>query len=181
MKKKVWKAAARLGGSMFLLVIFILAFIILSSRFTGAEPSIFGYQIKAVLSGSMEPVFQTGSIISIKQADDTDSYKKGDIITFQMEEKLITHRIIEVSNKNGQVSYKTKGDNNDGPDMWMVPSGSVIGKYTGFTVPYAGYALNVTQSKEASALLLFIPGLILFASALFSIIKAARKLDVERA
>ena len=181
MKKKVWKAAARLGGSMFLIVIFILAFIILSSRFTGAEPSIFGYQIKAVLSGSMEPVFKTGSIISIKQTDDNETFNKDDIITFQMEEKLITHRIIEVMNKDGQVSYKTQGDNNDGPDMWTVPSSSVIGKYTGFTIPYAGYALNITQSKEASALLLFIPGLLLFASALFSIIKSARKLDAERA
>ncbi|WP_425590484.1 signal peptidase I SipW [Fictibacillus sp. b24] len=181
MMKKVLKITMKLMSSAFVVVICLLAFMILSSRVSGAEPSVFGYQIKAVLSGSMEPIFQTGSIISIKQAENPDSFKKGEIITFQMEDKLITHRIVGVHHKNGQVSYDTKGDNNDGADMWSVPSNDVIGSYTGFTIPYAGYALNVTQSKEASALLLFIPGLFLFGSAVFSIVNAARKLDVEKA
>nr|WP_137791587.1 signal peptidase I [Bacillus sp. E(2018)] len=179
--KRLLKITTKLASSSFIILLCLLAFIILSSRVSGAEPSFFGYQIKAVLSGSMEPSFQTGSIISIKQADDTTTFKKGDIITFQMEDKLITHRIIDVENKSGQVSYNTKGDNNDGPDMWSVPLNDVIGSYTGFTIPYVGYALNVTQSKEASALLLFIPGFFLFSSAVFSIVKAARKLDVEKA
>lgn len=181
MMKNVLKLTMKLLSSTFVVFICLFAFIILSSRVSGAEPSVFGHQIKAVLSGSMEPVFQTGSIISIKEAEDRNSFKKGEIITFQMEDKLITHRIIEIQNKNGKISYETKGDNNDGPDMWTVPSNDVIGSYTGFTIPYAGYALNVTQSKEASALLLFIPGLLLFGSAVFSIVKAARRLDVEKA
>ncbi|MFD1359908.1 signal peptidase I SipW [Fictibacillus halophilus] len=178
--KKLLKIATKLVSSALLIIICFLAFIILSSRFSGTETTIFGYQIKAVLSGSMEPVFQTGSVITIKLADDPSSFDKGDIITFHMEEKLVTHRITEVKNKNGQVSYLTKGDNNDGPDMWSVKSSDVIGKYTGFTVPYLGFALNLTQSKEASALLLFIPGLLLFVTALISIVKAARKIDLEK-
>ncbi|MBH0171234.1 signal peptidase I SipW [Fictibacillus sp. 18YEL24] len=181
MTKKLLKFTTKLASTSFIMLLCLLAFIILSSRVSGSEPSVFGYQIKAVLSGSMEPIFQTGSIISIKQADDTTTFKNGDIITFQMEDKLITHRIIDVENKKGQISYRTKGDNNDGPDMWSVPANDVIGSYSGFTVPYIGYALNVTQSKEASALLLFIPGFLLFSSAVFSIVKAARKLDVEKA
>ncbi|MED1864164.1 signal peptidase I [Fictibacillus nanhaiensis] len=180
MTKRLLKFTTKLASTSFIVLLCFLAFIILSSRISGAEPSVFGYQIKAVLSGSMEPIFQTGSIISIKQVDNT-TFKKGDIITFQMEDKLITHRIIDIENKNGQVSYRTKGDNNDGPDMWSVPLNDVIGSYTGFTIPYIGYALNVTQSKEASALMLFIPGFLLFSSAVFSIVRAARKLDVEKA
>jgi signal peptidase len=78
------------------MIICFLAFIVLSSRLTGGEPQLMGYQVKAVLSGSMEPVFQTGSVISIKLGKDPSSYKKGDIITFQMEDKLITHRIIKI-------------------------------------------------------------------------------------
>ncbi|MBH0158130.1 signal peptidase I [Fictibacillus sp. 5RED26] len=181
MTKRLLKFTTKLASTSFIVLLCLLAFIILSSRVSGSEPSVFNYQIKAVLSGSMEPIFQTGSIISIKQTDDNTTFEKGDIITFQMEDKLITHRIIDVENKNGQIFYHTKGDNNDGPDMWSVPSNDVVGSYTGFTIPYAGYALNVTQSKEASALLLFIPGFLLLSSAVFSIVKAARKLDVEKA
>ncbi|WP_108670756.1 signal peptidase I SipW [Peribacillus acanthi] len=178
--KKILMVAYRLIGGSFLFIVCILAMIVLSSRLSGGEPTILGHQVKAVLSGSMEPTFKTGSIISIKLADNTTKYKKGDIITFQKDQKLITHRIISVVNENGNVSYKTKGDNNDGPDLWKVSSQDVIGKYANFTIPYIGYAMNVANSKVGSALLLFIPGLLLFISAVRSIIVAAKDLETKK-
>lgn len=168
-------------GCIFLIVVCFLAFVVLSSRISGEEPTILGYQVKAVLSGSMEPIFQTGSIISIKLGTNHSTYQKGDIITFRMEEKIITHRIMDVNKENGQTWYKTKGDNNDAPDLWTVSSQDVVGMYTGFTIPYFGYALNYANSKTGSALLLIVPGVLLIISSLRSILGAKKELEVNNA
>jgi len=180
MQKKLWKIASSIIGCLFLIVVCFLAFVVLSSRISGEEPTILGYQVKAVLSGSMEPTFQTGSIISIKLGTNHSTYQKGDIITFRMEEKIITHRIMDVIKENGQAWYKTKGDNNDAQDLWTVSSQDVVGKYTGFTIPYFGYALNYANSKAGAALLLIVPGVLLIISSLRSILSAKKELEVNK-
>jgi len=127
----------------------------------------------------MEPTFQTGSIISIKLKNNQTIYQKGDVITFHKDKELITHRITEVQKKSGKVMYKTKGDNNNAQDLWVVSSEDVVGKYTGLTIPYLGYAMDFTKSKEAGALLLIIPGLLLVISAIHSINSAKKELEVK--
>lgn len=181
MRKKIWSIVSSVIGSVSVIIVCLAAFVVLSSRISGGEPTVLGYQVKAVLSGSMEPTFQTGSIISIKLGNQRTSYEKGDIITFYMEEKLITHRIIDVIEENGKAAYKTKGDNNDGPDLWTVPSQNIVGKYTNLTIPYIGYALNYANSKAGSALLLIIPGVLLIISALRSIMVAKKDLESSKA
>lgn len=155
--------------------------LVLSSKASGGEPTILGYQMKTVLSGSMEPTFLTGSIITIKLANTHTNYEKGDVITFRDEEKLITHRIIEVKKVNGQTLYKTKGDNNDAPDLGLVLSKNVVGKYTNVTIPFAGYLVNYATSKTGSALLLIIPGILLVLSAARSIIGAMKEVEMKNA
>ncbi|MFP7297141.1 signal peptidase I SipW [Neobacillus niacini] len=180
MAKKLQKAVSRILSSMFIIIVCLLALVVLSSRISGGTPTILGHQVKAVLSGSMEPAFQTGSIIAIQIKDQHSSYKKGDVITFQMDGKLITHRIIDVKKQNGQAVYKTKGDNNDGADRWSVTPQNVIGMYKGFHIPYVGYALNYSSSKLGSALLLFVPGLLLLISAIRSINGAKQELEAGK-
>ncbi len=159
----------------------IFAFAVISSKASGGEPTIFGYQLKTVLSGSMEPTFQTGSIIAIKPAESSSKYDKGDVITFRdKDDKIITHRIIEVEQVNGKMMYTTKGDNNDGADLDPVLSQNVIGKYTEFTIPYVGYLLNYANSKAGAALLLVVPGVILVLYSIFSVYKAIREIDGKK-
>ncbi|MGM0854740.1 MAG: signal peptidase I SipW [Bacillota bacterium] len=181
MQKKILRSVSSIFGFIFLIVVCLLAFVVLSSRISGGEPTILGYQVKAVLSGSMEPTFQTGSIISIKLGTDHSTYQEGDIITFRIEDKIVTHRIVDVKQENGQAWYKTKGDNNGAPDLWTFSSQNVVGKYTGFTIPYAGFALNFANSKAGSALLLIIPGILLMISSLRSIVSAKKELEVNNA
>lgn len=70
-----------------------------NARISGEAPSIFGYQIFRVSSGSMEPELMIGDVILVKEAEPTD-IQKGDIITYKGEEgdfadKFITHKMIE--------------------------------------------------------------------------------------
>jgi signal peptidase I len=176
--KRVWKIASNiLTGLLFLLLIFMI-FIVVSSKASGGEPNFLGYQLKTVLSGSMEPTFMTGSVIAVKPLENAVKLKKDDIITFkESEDKLITHRIIEVKKSGEQTLYVTKGDNNRSKDSNPVIAQNIVAKYTGFTIPYVGYFLDYAKSKTGSALMLILPGLLLLAYSGISIFKAIKDLE----
>ncbi|MBS2969628.1 signal peptidase I [Metabacillus sp. KIGAM252] len=116
------------------------------------------FHLKNVLSGSMEPVFSTGSMILIKKLEAKEVLQKGEIITFKTKDEiLITHRIHEVLNNQ---TYRTKGDANDGIDRELVKRENIVGSYTGLTIPFAGYLFIYIQSNTSSFLvLLILPGL----------------------
>jgi len=179
--KKIFQLTGRVLSGIVLVLMCCLVVLVLSSKASGGEPTIFGYQIKVVLSGSMEPTFKTGSIIAIKLGDGKNSYQKKDVITFKDGEKLITHRIIGIKKVNGHQLYQTKGDNNDAPDMNLVMHQNVIGKYTNFTIPYMGYVINFANSKIGAALLLIIPGIILVLSSGWSILRTMKEVEVKSA
>lgn len=171
--------SSTLSTLMFMVFVLLVAAVVISKA-SGGEPAFFGYQIKTVLSGSMEPGIHTGSIIALKPGGDMTRFQKGDVITFMSAENiLITHRIVnvEMNKAIGEASYTTKGDHNDGADSTPVSSTNVVGQYTGFTVPYVGYAMNFAVSKAGSVLLMIVPGLLLLLYALYSSWKAVAALE----
>lgn len=166
-------------GILMVLLIGIASMVVISKA-SGGEPQLFGYQIKTVLSGSMEPGIKTGSIIAVKLDIDKDNLKEGDVITFrESEDMLITHRITEVTKNGDSVLYRTKGDNNNAEDMNPVLSANVVAMYTGFTVPYLGYFANFTQSKNG-AFLLLVPGFLLLLYSAFSIWKVLSAIELPQ-
>ncbi len=181
--KKAIKIFSNLITAVLFINLILMAFLVVSSKASGGEPQAFGYQLKTVLSGSMEPTFKTGSIIAVKPVDskERETLKKGDVITFQAsEDKLVTHRIIGVKTSGNNVMYETKGDNNKTADMDPVLSANVKAVYSDFTIPYVGYFIDFAQSKKGSALLLIGPGLLLLGYAGFSIFQALRELDPKQ-
>ncbi|WP_010647655.1 signal peptidase I SipW [Oceanobacillus massiliensis] len=162
---------------LFILMIGML-FLVVSSKVSGGEPQAFGYQLKTVLSGSMEPGIKTGSIIAVKPGGDMSRFKENDVITFMEEDnKLITHRVTEVVQSGENVMYRTKGDNNNAEDMDPVLSENVVAVYTGFTIPYIGYLVNFAQTQNG-AFMLLIPGILLIAYAGFTIWQAIRQIEL---
>ncbi len=154
--------------------------LIISNKLTNQEAGIFGYQLKNVLSGSMEPTIQTGSIIAIEVLDQKERKKlqKGDVITFlNKDNQLITHRIEKVKNANNHVAFVTKGDNNDTADLEPILSSNVVGKYGGFTIPYLGYLIHYAQTPNGILLLTIFPGISLLAYSAFSIWRTLKNLD----
>ncbi|WP_404454484.1 signal peptidase I SipW [Oceanobacillus kapialis] len=145
----------------FLIAVLLCALLVVGlSKAAGNEVSFFGYQIKSVLSGSMEPGIQTGSIIAVKTGGEMERFSKGDVITYRAEDNmLITHRVVEVKNAGQQ--YVTKGDANNGADMNPVLAENVVGQYTGFTVPYVGYVFQFATSSQGAAILMILPGFFL--------------------
>lgn len=161
---------------MMVAVLLITVLLVVNSKISGGQASIFGYQVKAVLSGSMEPDIKTGSIIFVKTGGNMERFKEGDVITFQADENIVvTHRITDVKNDGQQ--YITKGDANNSADIDPVLSDNVIGQYTGIAIPYVGYAMNFASSKEGAVLLLILPGALLIIYAFVTIWQAARVIE----
>ncbi|MGZ5471269.1 MAG: signal peptidase I, partial [Nitrososphaeraceae archaeon] len=70
-----------------------------------------------VSSGSMIPVLNVGDILIVKDGNTFNSLKVGDIIVFnrpQGGDRVIVHRILEISDRFGEKVIVTKGDANDG-------------------------------------------------------------------
>ncbi|GIN21815.1 MAG TPA: signal peptidase I [Bacillus bacterium] len=171
--QKTKKAISNIGSTLSLIVLAVILINVVTSKMSGEYPSIFGYQMKAVLSGSMEPDIKTGSIIFIKITSEGDRFEKGDVITFITKENvLVTHRITEI--KDGGSRFITKGDNNNGPDLEPVHIKNIVGQYTGITIPYAGYLFKITESQLGAALLLFLPGILLVGYGLITLWRTMR-------
>ena len=174
------KWISNITTGLLLIVFMFMLFIVISTKASGGEPQVFGYQMKTVLSGSMEPEITTGSIISVKPGGDMDRFKEGDVITFYQEKDiLVTHRITEVINSGENIMYRTKGDNNLKEDLNPVLSENVVAVYTGFTIPYLGYFIEFAKSKNGSALLMILPGVLLFGYSIFSILTTISRLEKQ--
>ncbi|MEI3611376.1 signal peptidase I SipW [Pseudogracilibacillus sp. SO30301A] len=160
MWRKLLKIINQLVTTLLTITLLITLFLVISSKITGKDANLFGYQIKTVLSGSMEPEMETGSIIFIETEGDTTQFQENDVITFLTEENTtVTHRITEVI--EGGEQYMTKGDANEAVDPQPVFAENIVGTYTGISIPYAGYVLSFATSKQGAALLLIVPGILL--------------------
>jgi len=134
--KKIWNGI----NSLLIGLVFLLAFALVGVR-------LFGLDIYVVLSGSMEPVYMTGSVIYVKDVD-TKELQVDDDISYQFPDGTVaTHRIIEVTEKNGQRAFRTKGIANELADGEAVLASNVIGKSI-FTIPYLGYLVQYIHSTS---------------------------------
>lgn len=108
---------------LFSIVLSVILSLALYFAITNKEPNInfLGMRALIISSGSMEPELMIGDVIIIKQDDD---YNVGDIITFNDNNSLVTHRIVK---KDGS-QFVTKGDNNNTQDREIVNYTDIQGK-----------------------------------------------------
>ena len=123
---------------------------------------LFGIVPYVILSGSMEPTIETGSLCFINKKVDFQEIKKKDIIAFKLDDgTLVTHRVNKM-NKDGII---TKGYNNKKVDGGLVTASNYVGKNI-FWVPKIGYAVMAFQSTRGKivlitcVVLLFIVGML---------------------
>lgn len=122
-------------------------------------PSFFGWKPFIVLSGSMETEIYAGDVAVVKETD-ISSLKKGDIIAFKSGDIVITHRIYDIIQDDGQVKYITKGDNNNAEDNGYVSPEQIEGIYQ-FKISRLGNLAMFVQTPVGMIVCLSIPFIIL--------------------
>ena len=110
------------------------------------DTHILGIYMFNIVSESMEPTLEINDVVVVQRCE-PENLQKGDIITFQQEERTISHRIIDITEERGMTKFKTKGDNNEIADPDPVESTQVYGKVI-FSVKKIGKAISYIQNAR---------------------------------
>ncbi len=134
-----------------------------------------GIKLLIVQSGSMEPNIKLGSIVIIKPEE---KYSINDIVTIKESSDntvTFTHRIIEEKMTDNVLSFITKGDANDTPDPGLKSPENIVGKVI-FAIPYLGYPINYSKTREGLLIMVVIPATIIIYSEILNIQKETKKI-----
>lgn len=107
-----------------LIIIYLIIFI----------PVLWGKRPLVIISGSMEPILKVGGILYYEKIN-LDDFKKDDILVYQLNEHIVSHRIVNIN----EYGFETKGDNNNSNDSYIVDKNNVIGRGNNWSIPYIGY------------------------------------------
>lgn len=128
-------------------------------------PSIGGYLPMIVLTDSMYPEIKSGDLIICKTAD-ADTVKENDVIAFfdpaGNGTSVVTHRVIEIVDENGEFFFRTKGDNNNTEDKELVPAENLVGMYQ-TRIAGAGNIAMFMQSTAGLIICVVLPIVLLIA------------------
>ena len=117
-------------------------------------PSLGGVFPLIVLTDSMLPEISSGDLI-ICNTLEPEEVQVGDVISFfdpmGSGTAVVTHRVLEIVEEEGELSWRTKGDNNNAEDQVLVPEKNLVGIYRS-RIPALG---NVAMFMQTT------PGLIL--------------------
>lgn len=116
-----------------------------------------------VLTGSMSPTYDPGSVVIVRPVD-VDDLQIGDVITFQEKSgdpTVVTHRIIGIGfGGDGGRTFTTQGDANNAADPTPVTEPQVRGRVW-YSVPYVGYAVNAFDADMRATLVKALAGALL--------------------
>lgn len=126
-------------------------------------PSVGGYLPLIVLTDSMYPDIESGDLIICHTAEAED-VKVGDVISFfdpaGNGTSIVTHRVLEIVQEDGQLNWRTKGDNNNTEDKMPVPADKLVGIYRS-RIPGAGNIAMFMQSSTGLVVCVILPIVVL--------------------
>jgi signal peptidase len=102
-----------------------------------------GYSAYVVTSGSMEPGIAMGSLVVVEPVP-PESVRPGDVITYALSDRVVTHRVQAVMWSDGALALATRGDANTALDPWLVHPDSEVGVVRA-TIPLIGFAIIDVQ------------------------------------
>lgn len=140
--KKMAKKAVKYIVLVTLIILFIINLILSFEENT----HIFGIYMFNIVSESMEPTFYKDDLVIVKKCK-MQELQKGDIITFKQDDRTISHRMIAITQEDGEFKFITKGDNNDILDKEKVEMKDVYGKVL-FSVKKIGKFIHYIQNAR---------------------------------
>lgn len=130
----------------------------------GEVPTVFGFSVMRVKTGSMEPELKTGCIVISKKVEQSE-LEVGDIISFYSTDpdpvvygQVETHRIVERHYLvSGEREFITKGDANQSDDAYPVLYKNIIGKVVLNLGVASGSVLQILQNPKVIFFLIILP------------------------
>ncbi len=180
--KTVLKVLSWIVLIFLILLATILIYYVVSSKIYEAKGKKFEPLISlyTIISPSMEPNINVYDVVLTKKVK-SEEVKEGDVITFISSSTLgegltITHRVKSVIKTEGDIKFRTQGDNNPIPDSALVTSNNLLGKVV-FIIPFLGYIQFMLQSKSGWLFFLLIPAIIVV---IYDVVKVIKLSNVKQ-
>ena len=160
----------------------LIVVVIITQRVFDNKAAIGDYRIFTIATGSMIPVYNISDVILVGNRD-YDKIKVGDDLVYMGEKdtykgKIITHRVINIENKDGIYYYTTKGVNNPLEDP-VVSQKQVYGVVLYKTI-FLSFFSHILNNSVGFYFLVFVPiALLIFMEILDYIKGREEKLDNE--
>lgn len=148
-----------------LIPILIINITLIAKSFINKDevPSIGGTLPLIVLTDSMYPEIKSGDLIICNTAEAKD-IKVNDVISFfdpaGNGTSIVTHRVIEIVEENGEIFFRTRGDNNNTEDKKLVPAENLVGVYK-TRIAGAGHIAMFMQSTAGLIICVVLPIILL--------------------
>ena len=95
------------------------------------------FKLIAIASNSMSPTYKRGDAVIYEKLS-IDEFEVGDVLAFQKNSIVVTHRITKIWKQGNQYYFTTKGDNNNTEDNFHVEEKDALGRVR-FIFKYIGY------------------------------------------
>ena len=157
------KSIINLLISILFTIVFVIVISLIIQKFILKEqvPNILGYKILQVMSGSMSGEFETGDTILIKEIENEDDLKIGDVITYRIEKNtMVTHRIVNITKIGEKLNYTLKGDANNIEDSEKVIFPNIEGIYVR-KLNLIGKTINFMQKPYGMVIIFMTPILLI--------------------
>ncbi len=152
-----------IAGLTALIFIFgLIIFVSVLNAKDGEVPSVFGFSVMKIQTGSMEPEYKTGSVIITRKVA-PEKLEVGDVISFYVSagnivDQVNTHRIEEIQYiKSDLRQFVTKGDANQSVDEYPVYQTKVIGKVVLNLGVISGSVIGFLQNPNIILFCIVIP------------------------
>lgn len=132
---------------------------------------IMDWQIRPVYGNGMNPTLKIGNAIVIESVEPED-IEVDNIIVYHspLDGQVTTHRVVEMVEMEEGLFFRTKGDNNEDDDPYIVPSENVTGR-TKYQIPLLGYFNYFTRTPLGVVLMMGLPGLIVTTTEINTLIR----------
>jgi signal peptidase I len=178
------KIILNLINTLSVIVIVCAVVVLLTVLLTGSDkaPSLMGYSVFRVMTGSMEPSISLDSMIVVQKTDPAE-LKEGDVISFfssdpSLDGAVNTHRIVSVEEDNGYYTFTTKGDANNVEDHYLTTEDDLIGKVV-FSSLFLGKLVRLVSNPLIFVPVIILPLLIMLVANLWQTISLAKKIARE--
>lgn len=170
---------------VFCLIVFTYLIIYFGDQYFGSksgDSKLPIYSAYVIVSPSMVPTINVNDGVVVQRVDKQGNLNIGDIITFSSKDirysgLTITHRIVgKQTIQNGNLVYRTKGDNNKSEDSSLVSFGDIYGKVL-FKVPSVGVLYNFITNPFGFIISIIIPIIVIL---VINVVKVKQLVDEER-
>lgn len=150
-KKGVLDIIMDIALALAIFLVLACGYVVVTNQEDPTEGYLFGFKPVYVITGSMEPTIKTDAVIIAKKIDYED-VKVDDIIVYKIEDKMITHRVIEKTDDG----IRTKGDNNNVQDAYTLKEENIRAKVV-LIMNFTAKLIPKMRTTEGKILYIIVP------------------------